>query len=1058
LLCAPLLASALLLASAGPAMAGNGLICEAVGDYAEGTGIPTTLTNVTLEAWVYHDAITNRIERYVTLGSGAAVLRMDGVSAPGQLHFYIKTTSGALRSLRANDALTSGAWQHVAGTWDGVTMRLYLNGNELTHSVPGGTLDAPDGTVILGGSSEYLRGRLDEARVWSVARTQGQIQSGMRVGLAGTEPGLAAYWRLDEASGTTAADSADGVNLTLHGNARFAASEAPVAYGGSGGSGNALWLSGTSAYVSIPNKASWNVGNTLTVEAWLKPSSLASRYGVFSTRRYNNAGSFQLEVGPGSGGTNRVAVSGVGTWVTQTGDNVIQPDRWTHIAYVRTGAGGTDTIYVNGVAQAVTTNSAYNFIDNAQVKVIGSGTGSSESGAGQLYPGQIDDLRVWNTARTADQIRDDMHLTLSGSETGLVACYACDQPSGATTLPDSTPNANNGSLALFGGSENANWLPGAFPCANLLAGGSNLRGVWAGNANSLGSDRLRVTDATAADPNFALFGHDGGADAWQTDDVPTDIARRLARVWRFEASGSASGKLVIDTTGLEQAGDAMNLRLLSSPDATFSHATIVSGSYSAPNLTLSSQALSNGNYYTLGSTPFVRNTTVSLPYCGDGSIAWGDYDNDGRLDLLMTGTPNGVTHFSRIYHNNGDGTFTEDTQADAGLPGVASYSSGVWGDYNNDGHLDFVLAGQLSSYSRITRIYRNNGDGTFTRDTQADAGMPGAPGAAWGDYDNDGKPDLVLSGYGTRIRIYHNNGDGTFTEDTQADAGLPVNLVGTVAWGDFNNDGFLDVLVSGSPSAIYRNDPAPHVSSDRVFTDIGAGLPSLSYSRAAWGDYDNDGRLDCVLQGEGGGTTAHFYHNNGDGTFTEDTEAEAALTWSDYGSLGWGDVDNDGRSDLLQVRTKSANSSGFCALYRNNPDGTFTDMHAGFPGYGHSEAVLGDYDNDGRLDVLLSGGSISALYRNTGPVSNMPPSGPSNLHATVIDGALTLSWDAAADPETPSAALTYNLRIGTAPGGSDVVSPLADPATGFRRVPAMGNVGNNRSWAPPSLPQGTTYY
>lgn len=142
-------AVALCLLGAGPALAGNCLVCGASGDYADATNLPTGLSKLTVEAWVYHNQITNRVERYVTLGSKVAVLRMDGASSPGQLHFYIKT-SGTLRHLRVNNAMTNGGWHHVAGTWNGTTMRLYEDGVELTNAVPGGTLDALSGSIKVG--------------------------------------------------------------------------------------------------------------------------------------------------------------------------------------------------------------------------------------------------------------------------------------------------------------------------------------------------------------------------------------------------------------------------------------------------------------------------------------------------------------------------------------------------------------------------------------------------------------------------------------------------------------------------------------------------------------------------------------------------------------------------------------------------------------------------------------------------------------------------------------------------------------------------------------------
>ena len=202
--------------------------------------------------------------------------------------------------------------------------------------------------------------------------------------------------------------------------------------------GYALEFDGLDDYVDVGNDTSFDVGNNLTIEAWVKPTNLTSRHGIFSTRLNNTTNSFQLEVGPGNGGTNRVAVTGLGTYVAQTGNDVINASEWTHIAYTRNGTGDNHAIYVNGVAQALTTDT-YTFADNTSAKVIGKGTSNT-----QFFPGQIDELRVWNVARSGTEIKDNMHITLNGTETGLVAYYQFDHASG-TLLDDLTANENDGS-------------------------------------------------------------------------------------------------------------------------------------------------------------------------------------------------------------------------------------------------------------------------------------------------------------------------------------------------------------------------------------------------------------------------------------------------------------------------------------------------------------------------------------------------------------------------------------------------------------------------------------
>jgi hypothetical protein len=196
--------------------------------------------------------------------------------------------------------------------------------------------------------------------------------------------------------------------------------------------------------------------------------------------------------------------------------------------------------------------------------------------------------------------------------------------------------------------------------------------------------------------------------------------------------------------------------------------------------------------------------------------------------------------------------------------------------------------------------------------------------------------------------------------------------------------------------------------------------------------------------------------------------------------VAWGDYDNDGHLDILLTGSKLAR------VYRNsggaNP--TFSQPGAFLPGVQGSSAAWGDFDNDGDLDILLAGFSspsfISKVYRNICAVSkpfagalgpivrsasnevqtvDTPPTSPTNLWGRIdASGLVRFSWSPSTDAQTPSPGLSYNLRIGTAPGASNILSPMANPATGFRRVPALlGNVNQNTSWEI-QLPGPGTYY
>ncbi|HHE38907.1 MAG TPA: LamG domain-containing protein, partial [Candidatus Cloacimonetes bacterium] len=183
--------------------------------------------------------------------------------------------------------------------------------------------------------------------------------------------------------------------------------------------GTALEFDGTDDYINCGNENSFDVGNTLTVEAWIKPADLSFRQSIFSTRKNNDDGSFQLEVGAGNGGTNRIAVTGPGTWVVETEDNAISENEWNHIVYSRNGTGmGNHKIFVNGEEQQLLTENNYNFTDNDIDKLIGSKNGSTG-----FYSGILEEMRLWNIVRTEEEIRENMYIPLVGNETGLVSYW-----------------------------------------------------------------------------------------------------------------------------------------------------------------------------------------------------------------------------------------------------------------------------------------------------------------------------------------------------------------------------------------------------------------------------------------------------------------------------------------------------------------------------------------------------------------------------------------------------------------------------------------------------------
>ncbi len=282
--------------------------------------------------------------------------------------------------------------------------------------------------------------------------------------------------------------------------------------------------------------------------------------------------------------------------------------------------------------------------------------------------------------------------------------------------------------------------------------------------------------------------------------------------------------------------------------------------------------------------------------------SWGDYDNDGDLDLFV---PN-YDQNNCLYMNNGNQTFTK---VSAGVSGPGKSFGSAWGDYDNDGWLDLFVA----NYNQKNFLYKNNKNGTFTKITSGSIvnDIENSTSGNWCDYDNDNDLDLFVTNYDESNSLYQNNGDGTFTKIT---SGEIVNDAGKSygsAWGDFDNDGDFDLFVNNRENQnnfFYKNN------NNGTFTKIIGIDPVIdggnSY-KANWGDFDNDGDLDLFVLNAFADN--FLYQNNGDSTFTKITAAAMVPNLDDSRGKSWGDYDHDGDLDLFIAKYNTNN-----ALFLNN--------------------------------------------------------------------------------------------------------------------------------------------
>jgi hypothetical protein len=432
---------------------------------------------------------------------------------------------------------------------------------------------------------------------------------------------------------------------------------------------------------------------------------------------------------------------------------------------------------------------------------------------------------------------------------------------------------------------------------------------------------------------------------------------------------------------------------------------------------------STGIVFDHKSSPGARFIAESM----GGGVALIDYDGDGWPDIYFTNAQSvdmalhGVKSRSALFHNNHDGTFSDVTDK-AGVGHPCWAMGAVVGDYNNDGRQDLLV----TCLNGVV-LYRNNGDGTFTDVTEesglaADKGW--STGAAFGDYDNDGRADLFISHYvdfhldnlpvfgsskackylgldvqcgprglnGVPDNLYHNNGDGTFTDVSKQagvdDAERRYGL--TSIWSYFNNDGKLDLFVTndGEANYLYQGDGAGKFEDVALLAGVAANEDGVEQANmgVALGDYMHSGRMSLAISHFDVEYTA-LYTNEGDMNFT-DNSIKSGIARGTQGYVGWGDAfvdfSNNGWQDFFQVnghvypQVDSTHTATHYLepklLFLNQRDGTFQNISRRvgppieLPQVSRGLAV-GDLFNDGRMEAVVENlvGEPMILRPESGP-------------------------------------------------------------------------------------------
>ncbi|MGE0077190.1 MAG: LamG-like jellyroll fold domain-containing protein [Bacteroidales bacterium] len=797
--------------------------------------------------------------------------------------------------------------------------------------------------------------------------------------------------------------------------------------------GNAISLDGINDYISIP--ALGSDLSTVTIESWINLNS-SSAAGLFNTNSFTTK-DLHLQIWNNS--TIEFAIGG--TSPSSPFPQATYPfvlNKWYHVAVSYNYSSKQVKFYVNGALIKTVTLTTAQYV-NLTAAQIGAYTTSRN------FTGKIDEYRLWNTERTQSEIFNNMYSELSGTESGLLAYYKFNQGTaegdntGITTVTDASSNAKNGTLV------------------NLSLSGTNSNWVSTG------------------DIGYRISAPDGYLVKASKSNVFTDPINGTAETDDNDLT-DGSGTINV-LKGIQSYNDWQNFT-----DTTAYYYKVYPYSNSGTSIIYNTNPTVPTVKDSVGIDEFKEITTI-ISGLVQGKARWADYDNDGDMDLLVFGgniinVQGNITNcLTKLYQQDAHHNFTE---VSAGFIDVAD-GDAAWGDYNNDGLLDLIITGASvydiagNSSSPVTKLYMQNSDHTFT--LQSSVSFTGLlkSSIAWGDYDNDGDLDVLMSGkelvsgttFSPYAKIYRNNGDNTFTPQYQ----ISFNAIydGSVAWGDYNNDGYLDILMSGRSNnglvtEIYTNNQNNYFFKQKNFNITG-----IEYGASTWGDFDNDGDLDILINGSSssGVITTIFKNNYPDNSFTELENLNISKIYN--GLAQWGDINKDGKLDIIISGSEDGASVSYITqIYFQNDDNTFS-IYSGSNFKNGSKGALSliDFDHDNDLDVFMTGyntysGSISSgLYQNNYliAVNNPKPIAPVSLVRNAAQEKSILSWDRVTTDNTPSSGLSYNLRVGTTSGGMDIVSPMSDISTtsGYNRTGLIGNCQQN-NFKILKLAPGKTYY
>lgn len=875
--------------------------------------VPTS-GDFTVELWVYPTA--GGLRHFVSQGQSGSAFFI-GMNASSNIWLGDSWPATSI-------AMPMNEWTHLAVVKSGTNGTLYVNGvqSATTASYSVGT----GGTAFYigkqyGGINEYTQGSIDEVRVWNTARTASQVKSGMYGSVPVNSSNLVAYYQMNEGSGTTVANKSTSTSAAASSDGTLVSgswlANSPVR-----AAENGLHFDGVDDHFKTATSTDYESASA-TVECWVRTEQLSGNACILGYRSATTRYSFHMNA------------TTIGMWNGSgysTISHTFNPGQWYHLAFVMTAS--STEVFVNGVSIGTTGNVRSNVTG---VEFFVGVAMSNTLTIMEPFKGVIDDVRVWNVARTATQIQNNMLTDLTGTETNLVRYWNLNQGiSGGTNtgllkaIDLTTANAH-GRLQNFALSGNtSNWISHSTAVLNpppvitsfspsaavsgtsVTISGNNFNTTAANNIVYFGGTRATVTAASTTS---------------LTVTVPAGSTYKPISVTNtaFGLTGYSQSPFIATFTGGSGSitfSTAFGLTAGSGPagveaediDGDGKNDLIVANNNDA-SVSVFRNIHSSGVIQASSFAAKADYTTLATP----SAIALGDLDGDGKKDLVVLNS--GAGSLSVFRNTSTSGTISFAARVDFSF--AANGRSLTLADLNNDGHAEVIVGANGALY-----VYPNNATaGSFNTSSLGSILSVRSSGGEFmvtaKDIDGDGKTDLVGTEFtGAQADLFimrniHTTGSlsaGSFAAAVTFAVTSTTNTFGAPATGDLDGDGKADIVVANPVENnvwVYRNISVQGSISTGSLASPVKFTTATTPTTVGLADLNGDGKIDIFTSNKGSNNVSTFHNLSSAGTISSSSfslKRDFATANEDI-SLVAADLDSDGKAELIVSASSAATLS-----------------------------------------------------------------------------------------------------------------------------------------------------